>query len=82
MELPGFITKIRHWVEDENHWLTRQKMAIFGGTLIVIGSVFTPYFGQACLIYMFLYTLSPIITWRIEPEVAARETQTKPAGVH
>ena len=49
------------------------------GTLIVIGSVFTPYFGQACLIYMFLYTLSPIITWRIEPEVAARETQTKPA---
>jgi phosphatidylserine synthase len=49
------------------------------GTLVVIGSVFTPYFGQACLIYMFLYTLSPIITWRIEPEVAARETQTKPA---
>jgi CDP-diacylglycerol--serine O-phosphatidyltransferase len=49
------------------------------GTLIVIGSVFTPYFGQACLIYMFLYALSPIITWRIEPEVAARETQTKPA---
>jgi CDP-diacylglycerol--serine O-phosphatidyltransferase len=49
------------------------------GTLVVIGSVFTPYFGQACLIYMFLYTLSPIITWRIEPEVAARETQTKTA---
>jgi len=37
MEIPGFITKIRHWVEDENHWLTRQKIAIFGGTLIVIG---------------------------------------------
>jgi CDP-diacylglycerol--serine O-phosphatidyltransferase len=51
-------------------------------TLIVICSVFTPYYGQACLIYMFLYTLSPIITWRVEPEVAARETRTKPAGVH
>ncbi len=49
------------------------------GTLIVICSVFTPYFGEACLIYMLLYTLSPIITWRIKPEVAARETQTKPA---
>ena len=49
------------------------------GTLIVIGSVFTPYFGEVCLIYMSLYTLSPIITGRIQPEVAARETQTKPA---
>ena len=37
MEIPGFITKIRHRVVDENHWLTRQKIAIFGGTLIVIG---------------------------------------------
>jgi len=37
MKLPGFITKIRHRVEDESHWLTRQKLAVFGGTLIVIG---------------------------------------------
>ncbi|MGD9180637.1 MAG: CDP-alcohol phosphatidyltransferase family protein [Desulfobacterales bacterium] len=49
------------------------------GTLIVIISVFTPYYGQVCLTYMLLYTLSPLITWRIEPEVAARETHTKPA---
>ena len=49
------------------------------GTLIVTLSVFTPYFGEICLIYMLLYTLSPIVTWRITPEVAARETQTKPA---
>ncbi|MGD9042588.1 MAG: CDP-alcohol phosphatidyltransferase family protein [Desulfobacterales bacterium] len=49
------------------------------GTLIVIISVFTPYYGQVCLTYMLLYTLSPLITWRITPEVAARETQTKPA---
>ncbi|MCK5486981.1 MAG: CDP-alcohol phosphatidyltransferase, partial [Desulfobacterales bacterium] len=51
-------------------------------SLIVLFSVFTPYFGEACLIYMFLYTISPIITWRIRPEVAVRESQTKPAGVH
>ena len=37
MESPGFIRKIRHQVEDENHWLTRQKLLAFGGTLIVIG---------------------------------------------
>ena len=51
-------------------------------SLIVIFTVFTPYFGEACLIYMLLYSLSPLITWRIDPEVAARETRTKPAGVH
>jgi len=48
-------------------------------TMIVIISIFTPYYGQVCLTYMLLYTLSPLITWRIAPEVAARETQTKPA---
>jgi murein DD-endopeptidase MepM/ murein hydrolase activator NlpD len=37
MESPGFIRKIRHRVEDENHWLTRQKLLAFGGTLIVFG---------------------------------------------
>ena len=52
------------------------------GSMIVILSVFTPYYGQVCLVYMLLYTLSPIITWRIDPQVAARETRTKPAGVH
>ena len=49
------------------------------GTLIVIFSVFTPYYGQASLIYMSLYALSPLVTWRIDPEIAAQETRTKPA---
>ncbi|MEJ2727385.1 MAG: CDP-alcohol phosphatidyltransferase family protein [Deltaproteobacteria bacterium] len=52
------------------------------GTLLVILSVFTPYYGQACLLYMLLYTFSPIITWRIDPRIAARENQTKPAEAH
>jgi phosphatidylserine synthase len=51
-------------------------------SLIVILTVFTPYYGQTCLIYMLLYTLSPIITWRIDPQVAAQETRTKPARAH
>ena len=51
-------------------------------SLIVLFTVFTPYFGQACLIYMMLYTLSPIITWRIDPQAAAKETRTKPARAH
>ncbi len=52
------------------------------GSLIVLFSVFTPYYGQACLVYMLLYTLSPIVTWRIDPQAAAKETQTKPARAH
>ena len=37
MDLRGIIQKIRHRIEDEKHWLTRQKLAVFGATLIVIG---------------------------------------------
>jgi len=37
MQLPAFIHKIRHRIEDEQHWLTRRKLAVFGGTLVVIG---------------------------------------------
>ena len=51
-------------------------------SLIVIFTVFTPDYGETCLIYMQLYTYSPIITRRIDPRVAARETRTKPAGVN
>ena len=37
MELAGIIQKIRHRIEDDQHWLTRQKLAVFGGTLVIIG---------------------------------------------
>jgi phosphatidylserine synthase len=52
------------------------------GTLIVILSVFTPYYGEVCLAYMLLYTLSPLVTWRIDPQVAAKETRRNPAEAH
>jgi hypothetical protein len=51
-------------------------------TLLLSISVFTPYFGHMALLYMFLYTLSPLVTWRIDPRMAARETRTNPAEAH
>ncbi|WP_372683593.1 phosphatidylcholine/phosphatidylserine synthase [Desulfosarcina sp.] len=41
--------------------------------LLLTISMFTPIFGQICLGYMILYLLSPLFTWRIHPEDAARE---------
>ena len=37
MGMPGFITKIRHRLHDEKHWLTRRKIFVFGATLILVG---------------------------------------------
>lgn len=47
------------------------RMSLF---MIVI-SMFTPVFGQFCLICMACYILSPLITWRIHPKDAARESR-------
>jgi hypothetical protein len=41
--------------------------------------VFTPYFGHMAFLYMSLYTLSPLVTWRVDPQIAAKETRVKPA---
>ena len=48
-------------------------------TLLLSVTIFTPYFGHVSVLYMLLYTLSPLITWRIDPHTAARETRVKPA---
>jgi len=48
-------------------------------TLLLSIFVFTPYFGHVALLCMSLYTLSPLITWRIDPDIAVRESRTKPA---
>jgi hypothetical protein len=58
---------------SQNRWLTRLS-------LLLTISVFTPYFGHTAFLYMFLYTLSPLVTGRIDPQIAAREGRTKPAG--
>jgi hypothetical protein len=31
---------------------------------------------------MLLYALSPLVTWRIDPQEAAREKRSKPARAH
>ncbi len=46
--------------------------------LLLTISMFTPIFGEICLGYMILYLLSPVFTWRIHPNDAARESQRKP----
>ncbi len=46
--------------------------------LIIVLFVFTPYFGHLALLYMTLYAVSPLLTWRISPEIAERETVDKP----
>jgi phosphatidylserine synthase len=48
-------------------------------TLLLSLSIFTPYFGQTAFLFMFLYALSPLVTSRIDPQTAARETRNKPA---
>ena len=45
--------------------------------LLLTVSMFTPIFGQICLGYMILYLLSPLYTWRIHPDEAARESHRK-----
>jgi len=55
---------------SRHRWFTRLS-------LLLTVSVFTPYFGHTALVYMFLYTLSPLVTRRIDPQIAAGETRVK-----
>ncbi len=47
---------------DRHSWFGRLNM------LLLIIFIFTPYLGYAALMYMLLYVLSPLITWRILPK--------------
>ncbi len=49
-------------------------------TLLLLCSIFTPFYGYVFLALMLLFTFSPLVTWRIDPRDAARETRIKPAG--
>ena len=55
---------------SRNPWMTRLALA-------VMLSVVTPYFGVICLGFMILYVFSPLVTWRIDPDEAARETRAE-----
>ncbi len=54
----------------------------FGRTniLLLFFFILTPFFGHFCLGYIMLYVLSPLFTWRITPEDAAREDRRDAMG--
>ncbi len=54
---------------SRNPWMTRLL-------LVILMSVVTPYFGIVSFLFMFLYVLSPVVTWRVDPDEAARETRS------
>jgi phosphatidylserine synthase len=43
--------------------------------LVVLSSLFTPFFGHVVFVYMVIYLFSPLWTWRVDPRVASRETR-------
>jgi phosphatidylserine synthase len=52
------------------------------GAILMLVSAFTPYYGYIFLFFMLLYAISPLVTSRIDPSDAARETRVKAAGAH
>ncbi|MCP3953993.1 MAG: CDP-alcohol phosphatidyltransferase [Desulfobacterales bacterium] len=57
---------------SRNPWFGR------GILIVILLFVFTPYFGHVSLGCMLLYVLSPLVTGRINPEIAARESRPDP----
>jgi len=47
---------------DRRPWFGRLNL------LLLVVSIFTPYFGYVALTYMVLYALSPVWTRRMEPK--------------
>jgi len=45
--------------------------------LVILSAAFTPFLGHVGLLYMVVYLFSPLFTWRVDPEVAARESRQK-----
>jgi phosphatidylserine synthase len=56
-------------------FMSRHPVFVSLTFLVSLILAFTPYFGHFALFCMLIYTLSPLWTWRISPEVAARETR-------
>ncbi len=57
---------------SRNPWFGR------GIFILLLLVVFTPYFGHVSLGCMILYVLSPLVTGRVNPEIAARENRPDP----
>ena len=57
--------------------MSRSRKFLIFTIVLVIGFVFTPYFGHAALGYLILYVFSPLYTWRISPDIASQEHMEK-----
>ncbi len=55
--------------------MSRKPWFARGSLLLLLSVVFTPYLGVVAFLYLFFYLLSPLVTWRIDPAVAARESR-------
>jgi len=53
------------------------RSPLFGrfSLILLVSVVFTPYLGHVAFLYLFIYMLSPLVTWKIDPEIAARESR-------
>lgn len=54
---------------DRHPWFTRTNL------LLVLVFILTPYFGYLVLTQQLLYLLSPLVTWRVDPNVAVMEAK-------
>ncbi|KJS29504.1 MAG: CDP-alcohol phosphatidyltransferase [Desulfatitalea sp. BRH_c12] len=45
--------------------------------IVLTVTAFTPFLGQVCLGFMIVYVLSPLVTGRVDPHVAARESRVE-----
>lgn len=55
------------------------RRPLFGGIcfLILFAFILTPYFGHVAFLFLFAYVLSPFVTWRVDPNIAARESRVR-----
>jgi phosphatidylserine synthase len=54
-------------------FMSRQPWFARSSILLLLAFAFTPFLGHVAFCYGVLYVLSPLVTWRIDPAVAARE---------
>ena len=59
--------------------MSRNRKFLFLTIALILGFAFTPYFGHVALGYLTLYVFSPLYTWKISPDIAAKEQPQTPS---
>ncbi|GBC59548.1 CDP-alcohol phosphatidyltransferase [Desulfonema ishimotonii] len=60
-------------------FMSRKPWFARASALLLISVVFTPFLGHVAFLYLFCYLLSPLVTWRVDPKIAAMESLTAEA---